>query len=175
MRIGNCLFYLPAVLAVGLVQAGFGVSLARAQNGAILTGHVSSVEEGLMEGVVIGAKKDGATITVAGCVAPRSTIFLRSVWIRLSGPHRSMRMHGHLRGSDNEAGIVRGLLGLRCLFAAVSFAVHARSNGVRRRSRGRLKCDPLGAHEPFDEPRSIIDYLRTKRPRSRNEHPTNCG
>jgi hypothetical protein len=63
----------------------------------------------------------------------------------------------------------------RCLFAAVSFAVHARSNGVRRRSRGRLKCDPLGAHEPFDEPRSIIDYLRTKRPRSRNEHPTNCG
>ena len=89
--------------------------------------------------------------------------------------HRSMRMHGHLRGSDNEAGIVRGSLGLRCLFAAVSFAVHARSNGVRRSSRGRLKCDPLGAHEPFDKPRSIIDYLRTKRPRSRNEHPTNCG
>jgi len=107
--------------------------------------------------------------------APRSTIFLRARTDTSWRPHRSMRMHGHLRGSDNEAGIVRGSLGLRCLFAAVSFAVHARSNGVRRSSRGRLKCDPLGAHEPFDEPRSIIDYLRTKRPRSRNEHPTNCG
>ena len=107
--------------------------------------------------------------------APRSTIFLRVRTDTSWRPHRSMRMHGYLRGSDNEAGIVRGSLGLRCLFAAVSFAVHARSNRVRRRSRGRLKCDPLGAHEPFDKPRSIIDYLRTKRPRSRNEHPTNCG
>ena len=65
MRIGNCLFYLSAVLAVGLVQAGFEVPPARAQNAAILTGHVSSVEEGPMEGVVVSAKKDGATITVS--------------------------------------------------------------------------------------------------------------
>src|SRR5262249_259633 len=39
----------------------------------------------------------------------------------------------------------------------------------------QIEMRSLGAHEPFDEPRSIIDYLRAKRPRSRNEHPTNCG
>jgi hypothetical protein len=59
-----------------------------------------------------------------------ATIFLRVRTDTSWCPHRSMRMHGHLRGSDNEAGIVRGSLGLRCLFTAVSFAVHARSNGV---------------------------------------------
>ena len=65
MRTGNCLLYISAVLAVCLVQAGFGVRLARAQDAAILTGHVSSLEEGPMEGVVVSAKKDGATITVS--------------------------------------------------------------------------------------------------------------
>jgi hypothetical protein len=65
MRTGNCQLYISAVLAVGLVQAGFEVPLARAQNAAILTGQVSSVEEGPMEGVVVSAKKDGATITVS--------------------------------------------------------------------------------------------------------------
>jgi hypothetical protein len=65
MRTGNCLLYISAVLAVCLGQAGFEVPLARAQNAAILTGHVSSVEEGPMEGVVVSAKKDGATITVS--------------------------------------------------------------------------------------------------------------
>jgi virginiamycin B lyase len=59
----NCLLNMSAVLAVGLVQAG--VPLARAQNAAILTGHVSSAEEGAMEGVVVSAKKDGATLTVS--------------------------------------------------------------------------------------------------------------
>jgi virginiamycin B lyase len=59
----NRLLNMSAVLAVGLVQAG--VPLARAQNAAILTGHVSSAEEGAMEGVVVSAKKDGATLTVS--------------------------------------------------------------------------------------------------------------
>jgi virginiamycin B lyase len=52
-----------ALLAVCLVQSE--VPLARAQNAAILAGHVSSAEEGQMEGVVVSAKKDGATITVS--------------------------------------------------------------------------------------------------------------
>jgi len=65
MRIGNCLLNLSAVLAVGLVQAGVEVPPARAQSAATLTGHVSSAEEGPMEGVVVSARKDGATFTVS--------------------------------------------------------------------------------------------------------------
>jgi virginiamycin B lyase len=64
-RIGNCLFNISAVLAVGLVQAGFEAPAVRAQSAAILTGRVSSAEEGPMEGVVVSARKDGATITVS--------------------------------------------------------------------------------------------------------------
>jgi virginiamycin B lyase len=65
MRTRNCLLNISAVLAVGLVQAGFEAPSVRAQSAAILTGHVSSAEEGPMEGVVVSARKDGATITVS--------------------------------------------------------------------------------------------------------------
>ena len=65
MRIGNCVLTMSAVLAVGLVQAGVEISPARAQDAATLTGHVSSTEEGPMEGVVVSARKDGATFTVS--------------------------------------------------------------------------------------------------------------
>jgi virginiamycin B lyase len=64
-RTENCLLNISAVLAVGLVQVGFDAPLARAQSAAILTGHVSSAEEGPMEGVVVSARKDAATITVS--------------------------------------------------------------------------------------------------------------
>jgi hypothetical protein len=65
MRIGNCLLNISAVLAVGLVQAAVEVPRARAQSAVILTGHVSSAEEGPMEGVVVSAKKDGSTINIS--------------------------------------------------------------------------------------------------------------
>src|SRR4029077_13227636 len=65
MRIGNCLLNISAVLAVGLVQAAVEVPRARAQSAVILTGHVSSAEEGPMEGVVVSAKKDGAPFTIS--------------------------------------------------------------------------------------------------------------
>src|SRR6266850_3491871 len=39
-------------------------AIARANGTLALTGQVSSQKEGLMEGVVVGAKKDGSTITV---------------------------------------------------------------------------------------------------------------
>jgi streptogramin lyase len=56
---------MSAVLAVGLVQAGVDVPPTRAQSAAILTGHVSSAKEGLMEGVVVSAKKNGASFTIS--------------------------------------------------------------------------------------------------------------
>jgi hypothetical protein len=59
MRTRNCLLNISAVLAVGRR------AVARAQSAAILTGHVSSAEEGPMEGVVVSARKDAATITVS--------------------------------------------------------------------------------------------------------------
>ena len=65
MRIGNCLQSMSTVLAACLVQVVVAVPLVQAQSAAILTGHVSSAAEGAMEGVVVSAKKDGATITVS--------------------------------------------------------------------------------------------------------------
>ena len=63
MRIGNGLLKLSALLAVGLFQVG--EPAAWAQGATPLTGHVSSAAEGLMEGVVVSARKDGATFTVS--------------------------------------------------------------------------------------------------------------
>jgi hypothetical protein len=65
MRTGNCLLNISAVLAIGFLQAGFEAPTVRAQSAVILTGYVSSAEEGPMEGVVVSARKDGATITVS--------------------------------------------------------------------------------------------------------------
>jgi virginiamycin B lyase len=63
MRTGNYLVNLSALLAIGLAQVM--VAPARAQSAAALTGFVSSPDEGLMEGVVVSAKKDGATFTIS--------------------------------------------------------------------------------------------------------------
>src|ERR1051326_2405300 len=57
-------------LAAGTVCCALFAVHASAQGGrapadAALTGQVSSPDEGLMEGVVVSAKKDGATITVS--------------------------------------------------------------------------------------------------------------
>ena len=38
---------------------------AEGQTAAALAGQVSSIEEGLMEGVVVSAKKDGSTVSVS--------------------------------------------------------------------------------------------------------------
>src|SRR5438309_3798913 len=58
-----------ALLASAIVGTGFliGASFdpASAQSGAALIGQVSSAEEGGMEGVVVSAKKDGATVTIS--------------------------------------------------------------------------------------------------------------
>ena len=59
------------ILAMAIVAAAVSLfftaaDLIRADGspGAALTGQVSSEKEGLMEGVVVGAKKDGSTITI---------------------------------------------------------------------------------------------------------------
>jgi virginiamycin B lyase len=65
MRIEKCLLGMSAGMAVGFLQAGAAIAPAQAQSAAILTGHVSSAGEGPMEGVVVSARKDGATITVS--------------------------------------------------------------------------------------------------------------
>jgi streptogramin lyase len=55
---------MSAGMAVGLLQVA-EMAPAQAQSAAVLTGHVSSAEEGPMEGVVVSARKDGATFTVS--------------------------------------------------------------------------------------------------------------
>jgi virginiamycin B lyase len=54
-------FFLATTAALALAAAGFGV--ARAAD-SVLTGQVSSREEGAMEGVLVSAKKDGSTLRI---------------------------------------------------------------------------------------------------------------
>ncbi len=54
-----------AGLAAFIVQAAVDSAPARAQGAAALTGQVSSAKEGPMEGVIVSAKKDGATIAIS--------------------------------------------------------------------------------------------------------------
>src|SRR5258708_4629155 len=55
---------LTGIAAFLLMQAGLSHS-AKAQSAAALAGQVNSAEEGMMEGVVVSAKKDGSPITVS--------------------------------------------------------------------------------------------------------------
>src|SRR5262245_46004857 len=95
---------LISVLAAVLVLAA-AASETRA-NGSpplALTGQVSSQKEGLMEGVVVGAKKDGSTVTVnvvsdakgrynfpvAKMEPGRYALKIRAAGYDLDGPKRS--------------------------------------------------------------------------------------
>ncbi len=56
---------LAIVFALTVISALFAATdESRANGGVALTGQVSSQKEGLMEGVMIGAKKDGSTVSV---------------------------------------------------------------------------------------------------------------
>jgi len=56
---------MTAVLLASVAWLALPVAPSLAQNAAALSGQVSSAQEGPMEGVVVSAKKDGATITVS--------------------------------------------------------------------------------------------------------------
>jgi hypothetical protein len=63
---GEIIMQLKALLASIRLVGALGwltVVLAPAQIPAALSGQVSSVEEGAMEGVLVIARKDGATVT----------------------------------------------------------------------------------------------------------------
>src|SRR5207249_4668793 len=53
------------VLAALVLQAASVPLHAQAQTPLALTGHVTSTEEGAMEGVVVTAKKDGSTVSIS--------------------------------------------------------------------------------------------------------------
>src|SRR4030088_1708885 len=63
MRLKQLSLLASASLFGMLAHAGLSTS-ALAQAAAALTGQVTSAEEGPMEGVLVSAKKDGATITI---------------------------------------------------------------------------------------------------------------
>jgi virginiamycin B lyase len=64
MRLRNCLVFFAGSV-VGLICC-YPVTLAPAQSslGSPLSGVISSQQEGVMEGVLVGARKEGSTITV---------------------------------------------------------------------------------------------------------------
>ena len=56
---------LALVIATAVVFVFFATAGESRANGAVaLTGQVSSQKEGLMEGVMVGAKKEGSTVSV---------------------------------------------------------------------------------------------------------------
>src|SRR5215472_8212150 len=63
MRLKHLLLLTSAGVFGLLVHAGLSAG-APAQSAAALTGQVTSAEEGPMEGVLVGAKKQSSTVTV---------------------------------------------------------------------------------------------------------------
>jgi virginiamycin B lyase len=88
------------LLALTALAVGFGISQAQAQAPAALTGQVSSPTEAAMEGVVVSARREGASFTVsvvsdksgrfsfpAAKLEPgRYTLAIRAVGYDLDGP-----------------------------------------------------------------------------------------
>src|SRR5580658_1044669 len=65
MRIGRFFLVSAAVLAtVVLAQTKSNFLQADASNALALTGHVSSQEEGLMEGVLVSVRRAGSQVTI---------------------------------------------------------------------------------------------------------------
>jgi hypothetical protein len=58
-----CALIAVAALGIALVETGREPLRAQMPAAAALTGQVTSVEEGAMEGVLVSAKKAGSTIT----------------------------------------------------------------------------------------------------------------
>ena len=65
MEIKQVLLIAAGALTAILFQAGSPQLHAAAQTASILSGQVTSAEEGPMEGVVVSAKKDGSTISIS--------------------------------------------------------------------------------------------------------------
>jgi virginiamycin B lyase len=100
MQIRRLLLTTTAALTLTLTAAGTDWSKVAAQSAAVLSGQVSSAEEGAMEGVVVSAKKAGSTVTVSvisdaqgnfsfpsGRLEPGSyTLRVRAAGYELDGP-----------------------------------------------------------------------------------------
>src|SRR5688572_9931671 len=65
MRTKTVLPLVAAVLAAMLILAASQILTLAQESPVALTGQVSSTAEGLMEGVVVSAKKAGTTVTVS--------------------------------------------------------------------------------------------------------------
>ncbi len=58
-------YSLTTAVIAGMLTCLIAAPAARAQGAAVLSGQVTSTEEGAMEGVIVSAKKDGTNITVS--------------------------------------------------------------------------------------------------------------
>ncbi len=113
---------LPAFTA-GVVAAGLSIFAAHAQAPAALTGQVSSVAEGPMEGVVVSAKRDGSTLTIsvvsdkigkfsfpASKLEPgRYSLAIRAVGYDLDGPKTADVAAGSTTAADVKLRPTRNL------------------------------------------------------------------
>jgi virginiamycin B lyase len=110
-------------LTAGVVVAGLPIFAAHAQAPAALTGQVSSVAEGPMEGVVVSAKRDGSTLTIsvvsdktgkfsfpASKLEPgRYSLAIRAVGYDLDGPKTADVAAGSTTAADVKLRPTRNL------------------------------------------------------------------
>src|ERR1700758_2038503 len=103
--------------------AAAGMLGAQAQTAPSLSGQVSSAEEGMMEGVLVSAKKDGATVTTtvvtddkghysfpAGRLEPgHYTLAIRAIGYVLDGPKAVDLADGASGGPDIKLTKTRNL------------------------------------------------------------------
>src|SRR5438045_2169152 len=120
MRLKALLLATCLSLSGALFQAG--LTPASAQTGSSLSGQVSSTEEGMMEGVLVSAKKEGGTVTTtvvtndkgqfsfpAGKLAPgKYTITTRAAGYTLVGP-KSVEVTAAGGSADLKLGKARNI------------------------------------------------------------------
>src|SRR5262249_46301205 len=116
-------FRLPVLCLAGVLlwPAGNG---AQAETAAALSGHVSSAEEGAMEGVLVSAKREGSNVTVtvvsdaqgryafpAARLEPgRYTLSIRAIGYRLDGPKAAEVTAGAAATADLKLGKAKNLV-----------------------------------------------------------------
>jgi hypothetical protein len=149
MRIKATLIALASAIAALVFQAG----AIPAQAQTALTGQVSSPEEGMMEGVVVSAKKDKSTITISVVTDAQGRFAFPSARLEPGHYTITVRAAGYQLGGKATAQVAAGqsatadlkLKKLRSLSAHLTNAEWLHSMpGTEQQKKFLLNC--LGCH-----------------------------
>src|ERR1700712_4061340 len=95
-------------IAAAIVLAGGGLLHAQSPQQSILSGSVSSVQEGTMEGVVVSAKRGGSTITISVATDEKGRFSFPTSKLEPGQYALSIRAVGYDLDGPNIADVVAG-------------------------------------------------------------------